>query len=84
MKKRDGDMLEYSHLWVECYAAIFGDNGKCCLAPFVAAMRYGYANLHPGTKGSRIVVCHQAARGMCNMLGIYTLSGYIKTKQIAV
>ncbi len=81
---RDGEMLEYSHLWVECYASIFGDFGKCCLAPLAAAMRSGYACLHPGTKGERFVVCHQTARGMYNMFGIYTLSGYIKTKKIDV
>jgi hypothetical protein len=79
---RDGAWLEYIHLWVECYAEIFG-NKKCCLATLVAAIKHGYACLHPKKKDGGFVVCYQTeGREILNLIGMYTLSGLIKTKRI--
>ena len=80
---REGNTLEYMRIWVDCYAEIFGK--KCCLATLIAAMRHGYACLHPRKKGAQFVVCYQTAeRGIVDLLGMYTLSGIIKTKQLNV
>jgi hypothetical protein len=45
----EGGVLEYTFVWLVIFGSILG--GKACLATIAAAMRYGFATLHPFTPG---------------------------------
>jgi hypothetical protein len=75
---RKRDQLPFLYLWVTCTGGFFD---QICLAVMATAQRYGYAALHPHTKGKRFTILqldendHDTIR---DHKGQYTLSGYIR------
>ncbi len=68
----EGAVLAYTNIWIAIFGSIFG--GKACLATMAAAMRYGFATLHPLTPGFMFM---ELEDDLCTPAG-YTLSGFLE------
>ena len=67
-----GERLAYTHVWIVILGSIFG--GRACLATLAAAMRYGFATLHPLTPGYGFM---ELEDDLFTPAG-YTLSGFLE------
>ncbi len=67
-----GGVLAYTYVWIAILGYILG--GKACLATLAAAMRYGFAPLHPRTPG---YIFMEPEDDLFTPAG-YTLSGFFE------
>jgi hypothetical protein len=70
----EGVVLAYTFVWVVIFGSIFG--GKACLATIAAAMRYGFATLHPLTP--RLGYMFMELEDDLFTPAGYTLSGFLE------